>query len=282
MARGGPCQSLPPLRWGLGKRLGGVEPKGTCLGLGQKRAGRPRPPVQLLLHSLIWREGPKLASPQPLSGLCHPCPSCPGIWGKERGSAHTGKGSPKGPRSCRVSTEKSDAVCASWKQAGGERAGCGGGSQLWVPGLPRSPPAGPTMHGLGGCQETRRRTSECPGPTPAQIRSGTAAPPGFGGVPTAQPPPGVNTEPSETSKARAEVSEGRGGGKSRALGRRAPPAPPHLGGAPSLAHPAAATTPSGTCYPSSHLLEILRVAEFLDSDCQKVAGDIGDDHVGAG
>ena len=117
-----------------------------------------------------------------------------------------------------------------------------------------------------------------PGPNP--FRDGRS--PRLRGVPTAQPPPGVNTEPSETSKARAEVSEGRGGGKSRALGRRAPPAPPHLGGAPSLAHPAAATTPSGTCYPSSHLLEILRVAEFLDSDCQKVAGDIGDDHVGAG
>lgn len=226
MAGGGPCQSLPPLRWGLGKRLGGVEPKGTCLGLGQKRAGRPRPPVQLLLHSLIWREGPKLASPQPLSGLCHPCPSCPGIWGKERGSAHMGKGSPKGPRSCRVSTEKSDAVCASWKQAGGGRAGCGGGGQLWVPGLPRSPPAGPTMHGLGGCQETRRRTSECPGPTPAQIRSGTAAPPGFGGFQPPSPLPGSTPSHLKQAKHGAEVSEGRGGGKSRALGRRAPPAPP--------------------------------------------------------
>lgn len=106
--------------------------------------------------------------------------------------------------------------------------------------------------------------------------------PGLQGAPTAQPPLGVNAEPSETSKARAEVSEGRGGGESRALGRR-DPQPPLLSGAPSLAHPAAATTtPSGTCYPSSHLLEILRVAEFLDGDCQKVAGDIGDNHVGAG
>lgn len=282
MARGGPCQSLPPLRWGLGKRLGGVEPKGTCLGLGQKRAGRPRPPVQLLLHSLIRREGPKLASPQPLSGLCHPCPSCPGIWGKERGSAHTGKGSPKGPRSCRVSTEKSDAVCASWKQAGGERARCGGGSQLWVPGLPRSPPAGPTMRGLGGCQETRRRTSECPGPTPAQIRSGTAAPPGFGGFQPPSPLPG--STPSHLKQAKHGQRCLRAGVGARAgLWAGGPPQPPpHLGGAPSLAHPTAATTPSGTCYPSGHLLEILRVAEFLDSDCQKVAGDIGDDHVGAG
>lgn len=65
------------------------------------------------------------------------------------------------------------------------------------------------------------------------------------------------------------------------FGQEGPPKPPSLV-APSLARPNAATAPSGACYPSSHLLEILRVAEFLDCDRQEVAGDIGDDHIGAG
>lgn len=64
-------------------------------------------------------------------------------------------------------------------------------------------------------------------------------------------------------------------------GRRAPQSL-LLAGAPSLAHPTAATSTSGARYPSSHLLEILRVAELLDGDGQEVAGDVGDDHIGAG
>lgn len=42
-----------------------------------------------------------------------------------------------------------------------------GAAEPQVLGLPRSHPGGPTMHGQGGCQETRGRTSQCPCPTSA-------------------------------------------------------------------------------------------------------------------
>lgn len=48
--------------------------------------------------------------------LCRPCAPCPGSW-RERDSARAGRGS-EGACSCRVSTERSDAVHESWKQAG--------------------------------------------------------------------------------------------------------------------------------------------------------------------
>lgn len=190
--------------------------------------GRPRPLAPLLPPSLALREGPRPASPQSLTGLCHPWPSCPGIQGRERDGAHGGRGSPKGPHSCQVSTEKSDAVCESWKQAGEREWDADEAAEPQAWGLPRSHPAGPTMLGQGGCQEARGRTSKCPRPTPALTCSGTAAPTGPRGSNCPAPSRGVNTEPFETSKAQAEVSEGKGGGgsKSRTLGRRAPPSPP--------------------------------------------------------
>lgn len=188
---GGVSPPVPPTsEMGIRKETGWGGAEGDLLG-SCPQAGRktPRPLAPLLLHS-TWREGLRLVSPQPLSGLCHLCPSCPGTWGTEGGRAHTGKGSPQGPRSCQVSTEKPDAVCASWKQAGERQSG------MWrrqltsgFRGSPGAPPAGPTTHGLGGRQETKRRTSECPGPTPAQICPGTAAPLGFGGVASNRPAP---------------------------------------------------------------------------------------------
>lgn len=62
------------------------------------------------------REGPRPASPQPVWAL----PSLPLLprhleEGKER--CPCWEGSPKGPCGCRLSTEKSDAVRKSWKQA---------------------------------------------------------------------------------------------------------------------------------------------------------------------
>lgn len=126
----------------------------------------------------------------------------------------------------------------------------------------------------------RGRTSQCPGPTPALIWSRTD--PHWASEGSNCPAPSrAQHQPFETSKAQAEASEGGGESKSMALGRRAPHSPLR-DGAPSLAHPTAATPTCSTCYPSSHLLEILRVAELLDSDRQKIAGDIGDDHIGAG
>lgn len=116
--RGGTLPAPPTFETGMRKEPGWSGAKGTTLaGSVQKWAGRPRPLAPLLPPSLALREGPRTASPQPLTGLCHPWPSCPGIQGRERDSAHGGRGSPKGPRSCQVSTEKSDAVCESWKQA---------------------------------------------------------------------------------------------------------------------------------------------------------------------
>lgn len=78
-----------------------------------------RRPLPLGTATLIDVEGwARLAPPPPLSELCHPCPSCPGIWRKERNSTHAGRGL-RGARGCWVSTEKSDTVQESWKQAGG-------------------------------------------------------------------------------------------------------------------------------------------------------------------
>lgn len=92
---------------GISKEMGWGGPKGARLGLFQKRAVRPMP------------LGP--AAPQPVWAL----PSLPLLPRQleERDSAHTGRGSPKGPCSCRVSTEKSDAVHESWKQAGERHSG---------------------------------------------------------------------------------------------------------------------------------------------------------------
>lgn len=47
-----------------------------------------------------------------------------------------------------------------------------------------------------------------PPPQPHPV-PGLSLPLGFRGSPTAQPHPGVNTEPFETSKAQAGLSEGR-------------------------------------------------------------------------
>ena len=228
---------------------------------------RSRPKVGPAPAALVGggEEGPRPPSPQPLSGLSHPCPSFPGIWKKERDGAQLGWGPLRGPSSCRVSTEKSDAVRESWKQAG-ERWDVEGAAEPQVPGLPRSHPAGPTVRGQGGGQETRGRTSQCPGPTLAPPRSRTAPPTGLQGAPTAQPHPGVNTEPFETSKAQAGLSEcgGGGGSKSMTLGRRAPQTP-LLGGAPHLLCPllpppaAAPATPAATFSKSSGLQNSLIV-----------------------
>lgn len=142
------------------------------------------------------------------------------------------------------------------------------------------------MRGQGGCQETRGRTSRCPRPPPQPHPvPGLPLPLGFRGSPTTQPHPGVNAEPFETSKAQAGLSEGggvRGREQEYDFGQEGAPSPPLLVEPPLLARPAAATPCCGACYPSSHLLEILWVAEFLDSDREEVAGDVGDDHVGAG
>lgn len=66
-------------------------------------------------------------APQPVWALPS-LPFCPGTWRKERNGAHAGRGSPKGPLGCPVSTEKSDAAHVSWKQAGEAGQECGGGS----------------------------------------------------------------------------------------------------------------------------------------------------------
>lgn len=121
-------------------------PQGVCLGLLQEWTGRPVPLGPATLST--WRKGrggPHLH----LSGLCHPCPSCPGSWRKERDGARAGRGS-YGACSCPGSTEKPDAVHESRKQAGEKQGG------MWKGQLnPRSHSVGPTVHGQEGCQETR-------------------------------------------------------------------------------------------------------------------------------
>lgn len=97
-------------------------------------------------------------------GSAAPAPPAQAAGGR-RDSARAGRGS-HGACSCRVSTERSDAVHASWKQAGERRGGMRKG-QL----NPRSHSVGPTVHGQEGCQETSGRTSQCPPPSSALIRS---------------------------------------------------------------------------------------------------------------
>lgn len=121
-----------------------------------------------------------------------------------------------------------------------------------------------------------------PSPTPFQACPSHWA---SGGLQLPSPIPGSTPSLLKQAKHRRGClrAGGCGGGsKSMTLGRRAPPSPPLLVEPPLLARPAAATPCCGACYPSSHLLEILWVAEFLDSDREEVAGDVGDDHVGAG
>ena len=84
---------------------------------------------------------------------------------------------------------------------------------------------GPTVHGQGGHQTARGRTSQCPGPSPALIWSRTGPHWASKGSNCPAPSRGQH-QPFETSKAQAEVSEGEGGSKSMTLGRRALPKPP--------------------------------------------------------
>lgn len=112
---------------------------------------------------------------------------------------------------------------------------------------------------------------------------GLPLPLGFRGLQLPSPIPGSTLSHLKQAKHRQRCPKaGREREQEYAFGQEGPPKAPLLGGAPSLAHPTAATPHCGACYPSSHLLEILRVAEFLDGDRQEVAGDIGDNHVGAG
>lgn len=140
---------------------------------------------------------------------------------------------------------------------------------------------GPTVHGRGGRQRQEGGLSSARShPSPIWSRTD----PHWASEGSNGPAPSRGQhQPFETSKAQAEVSQG--GGESQEynfLWAGGPPQSPLRDGAPSLAHPTAATPTCSTPYPSSHLLEILRVAELLDSDRQEIAGDIGDDHIGAG
>lgn len=78
-----------------------------------------------------------------------------------------------------------------------------------------------------------------PPPQPHPV-SGLPLPLGFRGSPTTQPHPGVNTEPFETSKAQAGLSEGgECGGREQEydFGQEGAPQPPLLGGAPLTCSP---------------------------------------------
>lgn len=139
---------------------------------------------------------------------------------------------------------------------------------------------GPTVHGQEGCQETRE---DFPVPSPHLSPNPVQTDPhwALGGLQLPNPIPGSTPSHLKQAKHR-QVCEGGDRNKSMTLERGASLQSPFLGGAPSLACPTAANPTCSTCHPSSHLLEILRVAEFLDSDRQEVAGDISDDHIGAG
>lgn len=139
-----------------------------------------------------------------------------------------GRGPLGGPSSCRVSTEKSDAVRESWKQAG-ERWDVAGAAEPRVPGLPRSHPAGPTVLGQGGGQETRGRTSQCPGPTLAPPRSRTAPPTGLRGLQLPSPIPGSTPSHLKQAKHRQGcLRAGAGAGARVRLWAGGPPKPPSL------------------------------------------------------
>lgn len=191
-------------------------PRGTCLGLSQKRA-------PLLSPSLMWGGGAKASFTSTSLRLSHPCPSGPGIWGEERDSAQAG-----GPCSCRVSTEKPDAVCTrAGSKLGRDGVGCGGAAVPQALGLPRSYPAGATVVGREGA---KRQEGGLPSalalPQPQPVQTAPPTGPGQGGSNCPAPSQGQH-QAMETSKAQAGLSEGwEGAGERGPLWGGGPPSPP--------------------------------------------------------
>lgn len=121
--RRGLCQPLPPSREKLGKRWVGGAHRGP---LGWSKhgpsSGSPR------RGGGKGRSGPRPPSSPPLSWLPHPCPSFPGYREEGKGRCPCWDGGPQGaPQLPGVSTEKSDAVRESWKQAREKQGGMWGG-----------------------------------------------------------------------------------------------------------------------------------------------------------